>query len=94
MRKSWFSETQIVTILSEVEAGRETKDVCREYGISPATYYGWKSKFGGMSASDVKRLKDLEEENRRLKQMYASLSLDHMLLKEVLEKSSEPGSTS
>ena len=94
MRKSRFSETQIVTILNEVEAGRATKDVCREYGISPATYYGWKSKFGGMSASDVKRLKDLEEENRRLKQMYASLSLDHMLLKEVLEKSSEPGGTS
>ncbi|MCB9472805.1 MAG: IS3 family transposase [Candidatus Delongbacteria bacterium] len=86
MRKSRFSETQIVTILNEVEAGRATKDVCREYGISPATYYGWKSKFGGTSASDVKRLKDLEEENRRLKQMYASLSLDHMLLKEVLEK--------
>ena len=86
MRKSRISETQIVTILNEVEAGRATKDVCREYGISPATYYGWKSKFGGMSASDVKRLKDLEEENRRLKQMVASLSLDHMLLKEVLEK--------
>ena len=94
MRKSRISETQIVTILNEVEAGRATKDVCREYGISPATYYGWKAKFGGMNASDVKRLKDLEEENRRLKQMYASLSLDHMLLKEVLEKSSEPGSTS
>ena len=62
------------------------KDVCREYSISDATYYNWKSKYGGMEASDVKRLKSLEEENQRLKQMYADLSLDHKILKDVVEK--------
>lgn len=86
MRKSRFSETQIVKILGEVESGRSTQDVCREYGISPATFYNWKRKYGGMSAADVRRLHDLEEENRKLKQMYATLSLDHQILKEVLEK--------
>ena len=60
------------------------KEVCREYGISDATYYNWKSKYGGMEASDVKRLKKLEEENRRLKQVYTELSLDHKLLKGVI----------
>ena len=69
------------------------KEVCREYGISDATYYNWKSKYGGigMEASDVKRLKELEEENRCLKQMYAELSLDHKLLKDVIEKSCKAG---
>ena len=62
------------------------KEVCREYSISDETYYNWKSNYGGMEASDVKRLKELEEENRRLKQMYAELSLDHKLLKDVIEK--------
>jgi putative transposase len=61
-------------------------DICREHGISQATYYKWKSKYGGMEASDVKRLQELETENRRLKQMYAELSLDHQILKEILEK--------
>lgn len=61
-------------------------DICREHGISQATYYKWKSKYGGMEASDVKRLQDLETENRRLKQMYAEQSLDHQILKEILEK--------
>lgn len=87
MKKSRYSESQIVKILKEVEGGRLVKEVCREYGISDATYYNWKSKYGGMEASDVKRLKELEEENRRLKQMYAELSLDHKLLKDVIEKS-------
>ena len=73
-------------MLKEVEGGRQVKDVCREVGISDATYYTWKSKYGGMSASDLKRLKELEEENRRLKQMYAELSLDHKVLKDVIEK--------
>ncbi len=82
MKKSRYSETQI---LKEVEAGRLVKEV-REYGISDATYCNWKSKCGGMEASDVKRLKELEEENRRLKQMYAELSLDHRVLKDVVEK--------
>ena len=62
------------------------KDICRKHGISDATYYNWKAKYGGMEASDVKRLKDLEEENRRLKQMYADLSLEHTILKDIVEK--------
>ena len=86
MKKSRFSETQIVKILKEAEAGRTVKDICREYGMSDATYYNWKAKYGGMEASDIKRLKELEEENRRLKQMYADLSLEHRVLKDVIEK--------
>lgn len=86
MKKSRYSETQIVKILKEVEAGKLVKDVCREYGIADATYYNWKAKYGGMNASDVKRLKELEEENRRLKHMYAELSLDHKILKDIVEK--------
>ena len=86
MRKSKYTETQIVGILKEVEAGRQVKDICREYGISDATYYNWKSKYGGMEASDVKRMKDLEDENRRLKQMFAELSLEHKILKDIVEK--------
>jgi len=87
MQRSRFSETQIVKILKEVEGGRLVKDVCREHGISDATYYNWKSKYGGMEASDVKRLKELEEENRKLKQMHAELSLETRILKDVIEKS-------
>ena len=86
MKKSRFSETQIVKILKEVESGRLVKEVCREYGISEATYYNWKSKYGGMEASDIKRLKELEDENRRLKQMYAELCLDNRILKDIVEK--------
>lgn len=86
MRKSKFSETQIITILKAVEAGRTVRDVCREHEISEATYYHWKSKYGGMEASDIRRLRELEEENRRLKAMYAELSLEHRILKEVLTK--------
>lgn len=86
MRKTRFSETQIVKILKEVEGGRTAKEVCREYGVSSATYYKWKSKYGGMEASDIIRLKELEEENRRLKQMYAELSLENRALKDVIER--------
>ncbi len=86
MRKSKFSEHQIITILKAVEAGRTVKDVCREHELSDATYYKWKAKYGGMEAADIRRLRELEEENRRLKHMYAELSLDHRILKEVLEK--------
>ena len=86
MKKSRYTETQIVKILREVEGGRLVKEVCREYGISDATYYNWKSKYGGMEASDVKRLKDLEDENRRLKSMFAELSLEHRILKDIIEK--------
>ena len=86
MKKSRFTETQIVKILKEVETGRLVKDVCREYGVSEATYYNWKRKYGGMEASDIKRLKELEDENRRLKQMYAELCLDNRILKDIVEK--------
>ena len=86
MKKSRYTEFQIVKILKEVEGGRLVKEVCREYGISDGTYYKWESKYGGMEASDVRRLKDLEDENRRLKQMYADLSLDHRILKDIIEK--------
>ena len=86
MRKSRFSETQIIKILKEVEAGKPVKDACREYGVSDATFYNWRSKYGGMEAGQVKRLKELEDENRRLKHMYAELSLDHKLLKDIVEK--------
>ena len=86
MRKSKFSENQIIAILKAVEAGRTVRDVCREHEISEATYYQWKSKYGGMEAADIRRLRELEEENRRLKAMYAELSLEHRILKEVLTK--------
>lgn len=83
MKKSRFSETQIIGILKQVEAGRQVKDVCREHGISDATYYQWKSRYGGMEAADIKRLRDLEDENRKLKLMVADLSLENRAIKEV-----------
>lgn len=86
MKKSRFSESQIIRILKEYEAGKKAKDLCREHGISDATFYNWKKKYGGMDATQLKKLKELEEENRRLKRMYADLSLDHELLKDVIEK--------
>jgi len=86
MRKSRFKEEQIVSILKQVEGGRLIKDVCREHGISETTYYNWKSKYGGMEISDIKRLKELEQENRKLKQMFADLSLENRALKDVIEK--------
>ncbi|MEZ8053403.1 transposase [Vibrio atlanticus] len=69
-----------------MEAGRKVKDVCREYAVALPTYYNWKSKYGGMEASDVKKLKALEEENRRLKAMFAELSMEHRTVKDILEK--------
>ncbi|KRO70115.1 MAG: transposase [OM182 bacterium BACL3 MAG-121001-bin29] len=86
MKKSRYTESQIVKILKEVEGGRLVKEVCREYSVSDATYYNWKAKYGGMEASDIKRLKDLEDENRRLKSMFAELSLEHRILKDIIEK--------
>lgn len=83
MKKSRFSETQIIGVLKQVEAGRMVKEVCREHGISDATYYQWKSKYGGMEAADIKRLRELEEENRKLKMMVADLSLENKAIKEV-----------
>ena len=86
MRKSKFSEHQIVGALKQAESGVAVKDICRELGVSSATFYQWRSKYGGMEASDLKRIKSLEEENRRLKQMYAELSLDHTILKDIVER--------
>lgn len=86
MKKSKFTETQIVNALKSHESGRSTEEICRELGINRATFYNWKKKYGGMEASHLKRLKELEEENRKLKQMYADLSLDHRILKDVIEK--------
>jgi putative transposase len=86
MRKSRFTETQIVNTLKQVEGGRSVKEVCRELGISEATYFNWKSKYGGMEASDVRRLKELAEENSRLKRMYADLALENTALKDVIAK--------
>ena len=86
MRKSKFSESQIAGILKEAEAGVAVAELSRKHGISAALFYQWRSKYGGMSVSDLQRLRELEQENGRLKRMYANLSLDHELLKEVLTK--------
>jgi putative transposase len=86
MKKSTFSETQIVKLLKEYEAGRDAAEICRENGISRATLYNWRKKFSGMDSLELKRLKDLEAENARLKRMYADLSLDHVMLKDILTK--------
>ena len=86
MKKSRFSESQIVGILKEADAGVQVQDIWRKNNISSATYYKWKSRYGGMEVSDVKRRKELEGENRRLKQMYADVSLENRALKDLIEK--------
>ena len=86
MRKARYTEHQIIAVIKSVEVGRTVKDVCREAGISEATYYNWKSRYGGMEASDIKKIKDLEDENHRLKQMFADFSLENRALKDVIEK--------
>ena len=86
MKKSRFTETHIVSVLNEVESGVKVNDVCRKHGISPSTYFKWKSKYGGMAASDLKRMKELEAENAKLKRMYADLSLENDALKDLIEK--------
>lgn len=86
MRQSKFTETQIVTILKEADAGRPVNEIWRKYGISSATYYKWKAKYGGLEASDLKRLRELEHENSRLKRLYADLSLENAALQEVIAK--------
>lgn len=86
MKKSKFSPNQIVKILSEYDSGKTAVEVCREHGISQATLYNWKKRYGGMEAADLKRLKALEEENAKLKRMYAELALDHQMAKEIISK--------
>ena len=86
MKKSRFSEEQIIKVLQEVEAGLPIQEVCRKHGISDQTYYNWKAKYGGMTVSEAKRLRALEEENRKLKQLVADLTLDNMALKEIASK--------
>jgi putative transposase len=86
MKKTRFTETQIVAILRKQESGMKVADICREHGISDATFFNWKAKYGGMQVSDVKKMKEIEAENARLKRMYAELSIVNDALKELIEK--------
>jgi putative transposase len=88
MKQSKFTESQIIKIVNEADAGVPVPDLCRQHGISTSTFYKWRAKYGGLDASQLKRLRELEDENRRLKQMYADLSLDHEILKELVAKKS------
>jgi putative transposase len=86
MRRSRFSEEQIIGVLKEHEAGMKTQDLCRKHGISDATLYNWKARYGGMTTSDVAKLRSLEDENRRLKKLLAEQMLDNAVLKDLLGK--------
>lgn len=86
MKKSRFTEEQIIKVLKQNESGVPTKEICRQHGISYGTFYKWKSKFGGMELSDAKKLRSLEQENSRLKRMCADLMLDNQILKDVNSK--------
>ena len=86
MKKSRFTETQIVAVLKEADAGKSVKEIFRSHGISDATYYKWKSKYGGMEASDLKRVKELEAENARLKRLFADMALEHAAMKDLIAK--------
>ena len=86
MKAKRYSEEQIIVVLKEGEAGAKVADLCRKYGMSEATYYNWKAKYAGMTVSDLKRLKALEAENRRLKQLVAEQALDNRALKDLLSK--------
>jgi putative transposase len=86
MKKSKFSDTQIVSILKEAEAGMPVKEVCRQHQISSACYYKWKSKFGGLSVSELRRNRDMEAENSKLKRMYAEKAMENHALKDLIEK--------
>lgn len=86
MRKSKFSPQQIAKILKDFENGKSIEEISREYKVGTSTFYKWRSKYAGMNSKELKRLKELEVENQRLKQMYANLSLDHQMAKEIIEK--------
>ena len=86
MKRSRFTETKIVKILKEAEAGVAVEELSRQHGFSKSTFYKWKARYGGMDAVALKRLKELEAENQKLKEMYADLSLDHKVLKDIVEK--------
>ena len=86
MRKSRFSPTQIANILKEFDNGKTVAEITRDHGVSSAAFYKWRSKYAGMNGKELKRIKELEEENRNLKQMYANLALDHEMAKEIIEK--------
>lgn len=86
MRKSQFSHTQITNILKEFEQGKSAEEIHREYGVSKATFYKWRERYGGMEASELKRIKELEEENARLKRMYANLAMELDTAKYIIEK--------
>jgi putative transposase len=86
MKKSRFTETQIVKAIKAHEAGRKVEEICREMEVTPTTFYKWKQRYGGMEASEVKKLKELQEENSRLKRMFADLSLVHEALKDAVAK--------
>jgi putative transposase len=86
MKKARYSEEQIIGVLKEAEAGVAITELCRKYGISDATYYNWKARYGGMTTSEMRRLRQLEDENRRLKQLVADLTLDNQALKAVISK--------
>jgi putative transposase len=86
MKKSKFTETQIVAILKEADAGLKVADICRKHGISQPTYYLWKSKYGGLSVPELKRIKELEAEHAKLKRMYADLAMENDALRELIEK--------
>ena len=86
MKRSRFTEEQVIAILREQEAGLKTAEVCRKHGISEGTFYAWKAKFGGMEASDAKRLRALEDENAKLKKLLAEAMLDNAVLKDVVQR--------
>lgn len=86
MRRNRFTETQIVGMLKEYDGGKDVQIICRDAGISRATFYKWRSKYSGLDVNELQRMRELEQENARLKKMYADLSLDHMILKDVITK--------